>query len=386
MSGESSVSSNNINENYPIPGQNNSSQGLRDNFAAVKLALNRASIELTQIRQNGVFRAPITGVPYSNNLQFNPIFNAQLTSYSETVFEMGLVSESATIDFSQGNFQRMTMVGETSLVFKKFPTGSQSGTVKLWVTTQLPSLKLYLPNSVNAGNRSSFITNNTILLPSRGDYVFTLSSYENGTRFLFNTLHGLTDYRLLPATGGASSVLSGIINADYLPVANVDSLGAVKVDGTTIGIYNGTISVIGGLSETANSSITKTGTVYSYMYEGVKATDNQFPFHMLTLSGMGANGTISLTLAHHHSGGGQHGAYTRRSYAVNAYTQILEMERYDRSFDPTPTGNIGFDITRPNTSNIEIRWMGNVSFGQAFGFFMTIDCNQPVTIHRIGLD
>ena len=384
MSGESSVSSNNINENYPIPGQNNSSQGLRDNFAAVKLALNRASIELTQIRQNAVFKAPLAGVPYSNDLQFNPIFNAQLTSYSETVFDLGLVAESATIDFRRGNFQRLTMVGETSLVFKKFPSGSQSGTVKLWVTAQSPLLKLYLPNSVNAGNQSSFIKNNIILLPSRGDYIFTVSSYENGTKFLFNTLHGLTDYRDIPTTSVSAG--SGTINVNNLPVANVDSLGVVKVDGTTIGIYNGVISVVGGLSESANSSINKTGTVYSYMYEGVKSTNNQFPFHMLTLTGMGANGTIHLTLAHHHSGGGQHGAYTKRSYAVNAYTQMIEMDRYDKSFDPGPLGNIGFDITRPNTGNIEIRWMGNVSFGQAFGFFMTIDCNQPVSIHRIGLD
>ena len=36
----SSINTNGINTNYPVPGVNNNSQGFRDNFAAIKTNLN----------------------------------------------------------------------------------------------------------------------------------------------------------------------------------------------------------------------------------------------------------------------------------------------------------------------------------------------------------
>jgi len=102
---------------------------------------------------------------------------------------------------------------------------------------------------------------------------------------------------------------------------------------------------------------------------------------------VGENGTIELTLAHHHSGGGQHGAYSRIAYATNAYTGIVELEKYEKSFDSgSMTGNVGFEVTRPITGNLEIRWLGNVSVDPNYSFYMTINSNKAITIHKIGLD
>ena len=43
----SAINTNGINVNYPVPGINNSSQGFRDNFTAIRTDLNTAATEIT---------------------------------------------------------------------------------------------------------------------------------------------------------------------------------------------------------------------------------------------------------------------------------------------------------------------------------------------------
>ena len=47
----STINTNGINVNYPIPGQNNSTQGFRDNFSAIKTNINTAGQEITELQQ-----------------------------------------------------------------------------------------------------------------------------------------------------------------------------------------------------------------------------------------------------------------------------------------------------------------------------------------------
>jgi hypothetical protein len=187
-------------------------------------------------------------------------------------------------------------------------------------------------------------------------------------------------------------------------VASASTLGGVKVDGVTIGINNGTIRVIGGVGgggvyavgatgaqgapgPAGQDTISKTGNVYSYMYGGAKSTGNDMPFHMVTLSGLGHNGTVEMTLSHHSSNVTQLGAYSRRTLITTANVAYIEVDRVDNSFDSgSPTGNIGFELRRPTPGNLEVRWLGNVSSGANYGFYMAINSNRALTIHKIGLD
>lgn len=144
---------------------------------------------------------------------------------------------------------------------------------------------------------------------------------------------------------------------------------------------------IGPPGPTGIGGIEKTGNVYSYMYQGLKSSNNQTPFHMLTLSGINGNGTMELVLVHHHSAAGQYGAYLRRTMAFNTDINILDLETTSKSFDTgTPSGNIGFRITRPVTGNLDIYWLGNVSYGIGYNFYMTINTNMPLSIHNKSLD
>lgn len=46
----SNITTTNINVNYPVPGQDNDSQGFRDNFFNLRAALNTAKTEITTLQ------------------------------------------------------------------------------------------------------------------------------------------------------------------------------------------------------------------------------------------------------------------------------------------------------------------------------------------------
>ena len=50
----SAINTNGIDVNYPIPGQNNSSQGFRNNFNAIKTNIDTAGTEITDLQNKVV--------------------------------------------------------------------------------------------------------------------------------------------------------------------------------------------------------------------------------------------------------------------------------------------------------------------------------------------
>lgn len=403
----SKVSTTGLDDTYPVQGTNNSSAGLRNNFAVIKGTFGQVALELTQLRDY-VLRKLDEGEIFShdNDLNFYKLIKAQLKSYSETFFNIGEADTVINANFLNGNFQKVTLTRTADLSLLNFPSHNAVGRLTLWVTVNNIAHKIFMPPDIIYGTNVPYVTGNQIIFPQEGNYLIEIISVNLANQFWLVGVHGLS-------SGGTSG------GSNYqLPMASVSTLGGVMVDGTTIGIRNGIISVIGGTGgggfiigatgaqgpqgasgpqgvqglqgapgPAGPESIVKTGSVHSYMYAGAKATGNQNPFHMVTLSGVGENGTIELTLAHHHSGGGQHGAYSRIAYATNAYTGIVELEKYEKSFDSgSMTGNVGFEVTRPITGNLEIRWLGNVSVDPNYSFYMTINSNKAITIHKIGLD
>jgi hypothetical protein len=52
----SAINTNGLDVNYPIPGQNNSSQGFRNNFASIKTNLDTAGSEISELQNKVVFK------------------------------------------------------------------------------------------------------------------------------------------------------------------------------------------------------------------------------------------------------------------------------------------------------------------------------------------
>ena len=95
----SSIISNTIDETFPVAGQDNDSQGFRDNFSIIKTALSVANAELTDLQDNSA------RLDENNNFLGNTITNAVLSFTkleTNTTYGSGLSESSKIVSFSEG--------------------------------------------------------------------------------------------------------------------------------------------------------------------------------------------------------------------------------------------------------------------------------------------
>ena len=115
----SSIVPGNIDGTYPKAGEDNSSQGFRDNFSAIKTNFTEAKSEIEAMQTNKA------NLDSTNNFSGNMIQNAVLKDNSETSFAHGSVSSgSVTLNHENGHYQTLTITADTTFAFTNFPTGA----------------------------------------------------------------------------------------------------------------------------------------------------------------------------------------------------------------------------------------------------------------------
>jgi hypothetical protein len=180
----SNINPNNIDGAYPVAGQDNNSQGFRDNFTNTSTNFQFAADEITDLQNKAVLKAALTGTTLDNNMQGSVLSNAQLQDMSETVVSLGTVSGTITVNYALGSVQTLTTNGAVSLAFSNFPVAGTAGVVTVQVTVASVAHVLVLPAavSVNArGIQGLNTANNTINFSSTGVYSFTFITSNGGT-------------------------------------------------------------------------------------------------------------------------------------------------------------------------------------------------------------
>lgn len=112
----SNINSIGIDEFFPIAGQDNDSQGFRDNFNIIKNSLSTAKTEITNLQDNS---ADITK---TNNFNNNIIMNANLLSTTEFVYIVQNATEQTTINWSNGNYQVIQAGNDILITLSGWPT------------------------------------------------------------------------------------------------------------------------------------------------------------------------------------------------------------------------------------------------------------------------
>jgi len=201
----SQVNPNNIDGTYPVAGQDNDSQGFRDNFTNIRNNLTYAKAEIEDLQNKAVLKSALTNTTLSNDMAGNALVGSSLTSWRETYNNIGSVSGSTTINFANGNYQKITLGGATTLTFT-FPTNSsaQRAKIVLWVNVSNTAHTLTLPSAVSLGHEkvsgisSRVITFNENELNTTNDYFFEFSTVDAGTtiqiRDLIRNYATKTDY------------------------------------------------------------------------------------------------------------------------------------------------------------------------------------------------
>lgn len=147
----SNIVSDTIDENYPVAGQDNDSQGFRDNFAVIKDGLATANSEITDLQVN------TAKTDRDNNFNGSLIDNAQTNRLYGTVYNTNTeLSGTVTIDYAAGEYQIVTVSRNCTLRFQNWPTRTDNVPVYAKVRVAL------IPNSSTSYNVTFSTVNGSV--------------------------------------------------------------------------------------------------------------------------------------------------------------------------------------------------------------------------------
>jgi len=188
----SQINPNNIDGAYPVAGQDNNSQGFRDNFTNTKTNFEYAKDEITDLQNKVVLKAALTGTSLNNDMLGSVISNAQLQDISETRVALGTLSGNVTINYSAGSVQTVTTNGSIDLAFTNFPAAGASATVAVVITVANTAHTVTLPVAVSVNNRGIQginVSTNIISFAAIGTYTFVFSTSNGGSSITVNEVN-----------------------------------------------------------------------------------------------------------------------------------------------------------------------------------------------------
>jgi len=178
----SAINPNNINGNYPVAGQDNDSQGFRDNFTNIKTNFTYASDEITDLQTKVLLKSALSGTTLNNNMSGAPISNAQLIAATGPVQALGTVSGSQTLNFATSSYYTLTTAGSVSIAFSNWPVAGQVAAINLQITVTDVTYTLTLPSSVTVGiDNLQGYSSNVITFNKTGVYEFQFVNSEGPT-------------------------------------------------------------------------------------------------------------------------------------------------------------------------------------------------------------
>jgi hypothetical protein len=128
----SQIDTTHLNIAFPIQGQDNPSQGFRDNFTVIKGGLNQAKIEITALESNAVLTHNLTtDAPAVNDLAGSTIKNGVYNQFYPIFNNLGTHSGPIDIDLQYGSIQQLVLSGNATLTFRNWPTTGQLAKVQL---------------------------------------------------------------------------------------------------------------------------------------------------------------------------------------------------------------------------------------------------------------
>ena len=317
----SNINPQSIDGTYPIAGQDNNSQGFRDNFTNTVNNFTFAAAELSDLQQNAVLKAALgsvgqTGTP-TNDLNYAFLTHPQLKGAVETsALNLTVTAGTFVVNWESAHFQSVALTaatGDASFTFTNWPASGYFTKLRLQVTVSGGTRVLTFPSGVNI-NVSTIqgYTSGTSVSLANGVYVFEFSTVNFGANVViqdvlrnysssaFTTLsatgtttlsgnlvtgatHVEPGYQQVKPTANVAVAVSGLVNRVLIhPTGTIVSFGAnvtlpnVQVDGTIINIssnvtiasldvrsgWNGVVAV----SPFGNVTNVTAGTNTRYMY------------------------------------------------------------------------------------------------------------------------
>ena len=174
----------NVDGTYPTAGQDNNSQGFRDNFTAIKNNFTEAVTEINSLQTN---KASLNSSSDFNN---NEVLQAKFKDTSEVVYAHGTTGGAITLNHNNGHYQTITTNASVTLTFTNFPASGSLGRIVLDITCAAVAHTLTIPSAVivadnvTGGDGSS----DTITFPDNKRFLYEFLTPDGGTTILMHQI------------------------------------------------------------------------------------------------------------------------------------------------------------------------------------------------------
>lgn len=232
----SSINTTNIDGTFPVAGQDNSSQGFRDNFTNVKTNLGYAKTEIEDLQTKVVLKSALTGTTLDNDMGGNTIYNVELNRTTKTKNSLTGAS-TVTLNYQSGAYQAFTTTVATTLGFSNWPATGKYAEIDLMVNVADVTHTLTLPAAVSIGTDGiPGYSSNVITFSAAGYYLLRFSSDDNGSTITIQMLSGPQvakglAYRTISTNTGQAGDTAGMVAYDasylYVCTANYDGSTAI---------------------------------------------------------------------------------------------------------------------------------------------------------------
>lgn len=177
----------NVDGTFPVAGQDNSSQGFRDNFTAIKNNFTEAKTEIEDLQDNKASTNQAT------SFNDNTVTRAYFKDTSYEYYSHGNKIGEIVLNYENGHYHRVTgTTGNTTLSFSNLPNPGV-GRLILDITFSDTDHMMYITeNTLVASNVQGFdATTNAVTVPAAGRYVYEFVSLDADTQMLMHQLGGL---------------------------------------------------------------------------------------------------------------------------------------------------------------------------------------------------
>ena len=258
----SAINPNNIDGAYPVAGQDNNSQGFRDNFTNIKVNFQEAAAEITDLQNKAILKAALTGSTLDNNMNDALLYAAKIQDFSASKVTVTATSGAIAVNYASGHYQSISTSGSISLSFTNFPANGSYGYIKLQINITNVAHTVTLPAAVTLGTSGlQGYSAGTITFGATGTYEFAFGTYDGGTTItIFDLNRALTNFSTASLSVGALTAASANVTGN-VNAGNVISVGTVS--GATVS-SSSTISATGNVSGgnlTTAGAVVATGAV-----------------------------------------------------------------------------------------------------------------------------
>ena len=193
----SNINPYNIDGTYPVAGQDNDSQGFRDNFTNTKNNFIYTKQEIEDLSAKAILKTKLIGSTLDNNMNGNPIVNAAISGFREPLKEVATSGGSSPISFTDGHYQTISFSGRFEITgITGWPSASSNTHAKIRleinVTTSGSVLHLPFINDWQYATLETFagvdVDARTITFNSAGIHVFDFSTKDGGNTIIVQDL------------------------------------------------------------------------------------------------------------------------------------------------------------------------------------------------------